>query len=58
MADLWRDFWIRETGTGKQVAQLYDRYTMMMAHKIAAAHILVVMTLDTKWEVKRQQTKL
>ena len=26
IADLWRDFWIRETGTGQQVAQLHDRY--------------------------------
>jgi hypothetical protein len=26
MADLRRDFWIRETGTGQQVAQLHDRY--------------------------------
>jgi hypothetical protein len=26
MADLWRGFWIRETGTGQQVAQLHDRY--------------------------------
>jgi len=24
MVDLWRDFWIRETGTGQQLAQLYD----------------------------------
>ena len=30
MAGLWRDFWIRETGTGQQVAQLHDRYMMMM----------------------------
>ena len=30
MADLWRDFWIHETGTGQQVAQLHDRYMMMM----------------------------
>jgi hypothetical protein len=30
MADLWRDFWMRETGTGQQVAQLHDRYMMMM----------------------------
>jgi hypothetical protein len=30
MADLWRDFWIRETGMGQQVAQLHDRYMMMM----------------------------
>jgi len=27
---LLRDFWIRETGTGQQVAQLHDRYMMMM----------------------------
>jgi len=30
MVDLWRDFWIRETGTGQQVAQLHERYMMMM----------------------------
>jgi len=30
MADLLRDFWIRETGTGQQLAQLNDRYMMMM----------------------------
>jgi len=30
MAELWRDFRIRETGTGQQVAQLHDRYMMMM----------------------------
>jgi hypothetical protein len=30
MADIWRDFWMRETGTGQQVAQLHDRYMMMM----------------------------
>ena len=26
MVDLWRDFWISETGTGQQVAQLHERY--------------------------------
>ena len=26
MVDFWRDFWIRVTGTGQQVAQLHDRY--------------------------------
>jgi hypothetical protein len=26
MVDLHRDIWIRETGTGQQVAQLHDRY--------------------------------
>ena len=30
MVGLWRDFWIRETGTGQQVAQLHERYMMMM----------------------------
>jgi len=31
MADLLRDFWICETGTGQQVDQLHDRYMMMMS---------------------------
>jgi len=26
MVDLLRDFWIRETGPGQQVAELHDRY--------------------------------
>jgi hypothetical protein len=30
MADLWRDFWIRETGTGQQVAQLRDKYIIII----------------------------
>jgi hypothetical protein len=30
MADLSRDFWIRETGTGQKVGHLHDRYMMMM----------------------------
>jgi len=30
MVDLWRDFWIRETRTGQQVAQLHERCRMMM----------------------------
>ena len=30
MADRLRDFWIRKTGTGQQVAQLHDQYMMMM----------------------------
>jgi hypothetical protein len=34
MADFWRDFWMRETGTGQQVAQIHDRYMMMrIEHK-------------------------
>jgi hypothetical protein len=30
MVDFSRDFWIHETGTGQQVAQLHGRYMMMM----------------------------
>ena len=26
MVDLWKNFWIRETETGQQVAQLHDIY--------------------------------
>ena len=29
MVELWRDFWIRETGTGQQVTQLHERRMMM-----------------------------
>jgi hypothetical protein len=32
MADLRGDFWMRETGTGQQMAQLRDRYIMMMIY--------------------------
>jgi hypothetical protein len=32
MVDLRRDFWIRETGTGQQVAQVRERYMMMMIY--------------------------
>ena len=28
--DLWRDFWLHETGTGQQVAQLHERYIIIM----------------------------
>jgi len=30
MVDRWRDFWMRETGTGQQVAQIHERLMMMM----------------------------
>jgi len=30
VVDLWREFWILETGTGQQVSQLHERYMMMM----------------------------
>jgi hypothetical protein len=32
VADLRRDFWMHATGTGQQVAQLHDRYVMMMIY--------------------------
>jgi len=35
MVELWRDFWVRETGTGQQVTQHQDRYMMMMMMMIA-----------------------
>jgi len=38
MADFRRDFWIRETGTGQQVAQLHDRYMMMMKFENSTLH--------------------
>jgi len=34
MVDFSRDFWVRETGTGQQVAQLHDRYIMMIKSNI------------------------
>jgi hypothetical protein len=37
-ADLRRDFLTRETGTGQQVAQLYDRYMMMMMIMMTKNH--------------------
>ena len=40
MIDLWRDFWIRETGTGQQVAQLRERYIMIII-------IIIIMTTTT-----------
>jgi hypothetical protein len=33
MADLCRDFWIHEARMGQQVAQLNNRYMMMMMMK-------------------------
>jgi len=46
MADLLRDFWIREAGTGQQVAQLHDRYIMMIMM------IMVMMMMMNKVDEK------
>jgi general stress protein 26 len=48
VADLWRDFWIRETGTGQQVAQLHDRYMMMMIMMIMMMMYVFVNTHTEK----------
>jgi hypothetical protein len=42
MADLWRDLWIRETGTGQQVVQLHDRYMMMMMMKMIFIFFMIL----------------
>ena len=58
MVDLWRDFWIRETGTGQQVAQLHERYMMMMVmiiikargtRRITAAEVKYMRTAGYTW---------
>jgi type IV secretory pathway VirB6-like protein len=47
MADLRRDFWIRETGTGQQVAQLHDRYMMMIMMMIIMMMVVVIIIIMT-----------
>jgi len=47
MADLWKGFWTRETGTGQQVAQLHDRYMMMMM-TITSVHYPETPLTDTR----------
>ena len=42
MADFWRDFWIRETRMGQQVAQLRDRYMMMMIYYYLFTYLLFI----------------
>jgi len=39
MVDLWRDFWIRETGTGQQVVQLHERLII----------IIIIITMAEVW---------
>jgi len=59
MADLWRDFWIRETGTGQQVAQLHDRYMTMMMMKYvhtAGLHKLINTSNNLRIAVSCRET--
>ena len=45
MAKLWRDFWICETGTGQQVAQIHGRYMMTMMMMIMMMMIMVMVMI-------------
>jgi len=49
MADLWGDFWERETGTGQQVAQIHDGYMMMMIKEIRCKFVELAQGMD-KWQ--------
>jgi hypothetical protein len=58
MADLRRDFWIRETGTGQQVAQIHDRYmTMMILMMMIQPGWVLASSGSTIIEVKRGEKK-
>jgi len=56
MVDLWRDFWISETGTGQQVAQLHDSYMIiiiiivmiMMMIKTTTTMMMMMMFFSSK----------
>ena len=41
MVDLWSDFWMRETGTGQRVAQLHERYIIIIIIIITYLHGLI-----------------
>ena len=73
MVDLWRDFWLRETGTGQEVVQLHDRYMMMMmrnfillfwslfiksVYNVAATRIRsFLLNRDNNWTVECRHVK-
>jgi hypothetical protein len=48
MADLRRDFWIRETGTGQKVAQIHDRYMVTIIMMIMIMIIFVELQFEKK----------
>jgi len=48
MADLWKDFWLRETGMGQQVTQLHDRCIIII---IIIIIIIVIIIMITQPEV-------
>jgi len=49
MVDLWRDFWIRETGTGQQVAKLHERYTIMMMMMMTIHWPVTLRNIHVSW---------
>ena len=53
MVDLWRDFWIRETGTGQQVAQLHERYIIIIIMIIIIIIIIAFHLTTERWEFFR-----
>ena len=50
MVELWRDFWIRYTGTGQQVAQLHERYMMIMMMIVIFCNFDIVIFLFSPWK--------
>ena len=44
MVELRRNFWIREIGTGQEVAQLHERY------KIIITIIIIIIIYSFLWE--------
>jgi len=47
MVDLSRDFWIRETGTGQQVAELHDRYMIIII--TTTITIIIILIFNCNW---------
>jgi hypothetical protein len=54
MADLWRDFWTRETRMGQQVAQLHDRYMMIMMNFQVIHHTALQLESDQSFMCQTQ----
>jgi len=47
MVELWSDFWIRETGTGQPVAQLHEKYMMMIVMAIDLHNVACYINLSS-----------
>jgi len=58
VVDLWRDFWIREIGTGQQVAQLHERYMMMMTTNFSIGSVAVTEMVVWKCDNRRNSQHL